>query len=65
MTRDCDERFKTESWVSAVLTAAADARGVSKQELVHSICEQWARREVHAASLVQAAAQREGMPGIG
>lgn len=62
--RDSDERFKTFPQVSRVLSSLADGRGISKQELLHQIVHEFVRREVHAAKLLVAAAEGEGMGGI-
>lgn len=62
--RDSDERFETFPQVSRVLSSLAERRGISKQELLHQIVHEFVRREVHAAKLLVAAAESEGMGGI-
>lgn len=58
-----DYRGRISVLADIAIDAKAKATGRERQEIVREILDTWAEREVHGASLLQAALAAEGLSG--
>lgn len=58
-----DYRGRISVLADIAIDAKAKATGRERQEIVREILDLWAEREVHGASLLQAALEAEGLSG--
>ncbi len=60
-----DLRAKITEKSNQVLEAHARARNLDKSEIVRSVLDEWAIKEIHVATLVQRLTRGEGQDGEG
>ena len=60
-----DYRGRISVLADVAIDAEAKATGRERQEIVREILDAWAVQKVHAASLLQAALDAEGISGSG
>lgn len=59
-----DLRAKVTPRTNAVLEALNRASGDDKSEIVRRVLDEWAEKQIHAASLIDRMLAVEGEPGI-